>query len=108
MNYQKALDQYKEILGHTEVDSVARLKFLVSLIDDEEEKPWYPDDSGEWIEHTPGEDPGIDPEQYVFFLLRGEREGKLYARVAALYGNINFARRPACPASEIVAYKLAK
>lgn len=94
MNYQKAIDKYKEILGHTEVDSVARLKFLVSLISDEEEKPWYPDDSGEWIEHTPGEDPGLDPDQVVFCLFRKEREDKTCNYVRLLVDEIAFELSP--------------
>lgn len=108
MNYQKALDQYKEILGHTEVDSVARLKFLVSLLDEEEEEPWYPDDSGEWIEHTPGEDPGLDPDQVVFVLFRDERNEKKYCHIELYAGDFVFAPCPGEPESEIVAYKLAK
>lgn len=43
--------------------------------------PWYPDDSGKWIEVPPGTralPPGLDPNALIEVLTRGERRTKTY------------------------------
>lgn len=43
------------------------------------EKPWYPDDSGEWVEVVGGQRPNLPPMTRVLWLLHEERSKKLYS-----------------------------
>lgn len=73
--------------------------------DEDEETPWYPDDSGEWVEHTTGSQP-VPSLTRVEVLIRSEREQKDYYKskdeAREYYWDVDQ------DGGDIVAYKIVK
>lgn len=67
--------------------------------------PWYPDDSGQWVEVTPGAGlpKGLDPCTNLEVLMRGERRSKSYGYGARPAGSWYWLHEGD---STIVAYKI--
>lgn len=73
-----------------------------------EPTPWYPDDSGEWVEVP--DDCTVCPlpdGTFVHYLLRSEREGKDYAAYSNPADELNWDLEPE-ENGRIVAYKVVK
>ena len=68
-------------------------------------KPWYPDNSGEWIEYYGGGCP-VSPAQVVEFLLRIEREEQCYDPQPSLAMDCDWSIEGL--GGDIVAYKVCK
>lgn len=65
------------------------------------EKPWYPDDSGEWVEHDGGRMPdGLNSSKNVEIISPDERKRKEYTMIKFDPVGLDW--------SYIVAYKVAK
>jgi hypothetical protein len=76
--------------------------------DPEPPTPWYPDDSGEWVEVP--DDCTVCPlpdGTFVHYLLRSEREGKDYAAYSNPADELNWDLEPE-ENGRIVAYKVVK
>ena len=76
-----------------------------------EEAPWYPDDSGEWVEVTgKGRPKGLKKSTVVEALLAGERKGEYFTSLTDKVGDLNW-RRAGQGLLEhlvIVAYRIVK
>lgn len=70
--------------------------------------PWYPDDSGEWVEVSDDCTACPIPDgTFVHYLLRSEREGKDYADYSNPADELNWDLEPG-EDGRIVAYKVVK
>lgn len=72
--------------------------------------PWYPDDSGEWVEVPEAITtwpPGLNGSELVDVLMRGERDHKGWSTDSDLAWSWDWAH-PCCHPSRIVAYKVVK
>lgn len=87
---------------------VGRATGCVNLADVVKDTPWYPDDSGEWVEVP--DDCTVCPlpdGTFVHYLLRIEREGKDYADYSSPAAELCWDLEPE-DTCRIVAYKVVK
>ena len=73
--------------------------------------PWYPDDSGKWVEVTgKGRPKGLKKSTVVEALLAGERKGKQFTSVTDKAGDLDWSRadQALLEHSVIVAYRIVK
>lgn len=61
-----------------QMDILKRIEAKLDLLLGGGNKLWYPDDSGEWIEHVSGNAPNIDSRTMVETLSIGERNAKTW------------------------------
>lgn len=75
-----------------------------------EPAPWYPDDSGEWVEVVPGSrmPDALDKYTDIEILTRWERNGERYASIVGSAKRWDWGADGKPTDSDIVAYKLAK
>ncbi len=94
-----------ENIDHVERTSVER---ATAISIKEVEKPWYPDSSGDWVEHIAGNPPPLnDRNKHVFILTEGGRNAKCWHHHTSLpVKNWNWYKN-SYPGAEIVAYKIA-
>lgn len=80
----------------------------VKYVEEDEQTPWYPDNSGEWVEHTTGFQP-VSSLTRVEVLIRSERERKDYHEVSGVAltyeWGVDEGYHDGC---DIVAYKIVK
>lgn len=76
--------------------------------EDVEVAPWYPDDSGQWIERKPskGRPKGLNKGTVIFYLSRAERISQRYIEVTANAKDLDWSE-PKGSDDYIVAYRLA-
>lgn len=91
--------KYEEWLKESVGSSILGLLGVASGHNLSVETPWYPDDSGEWVEHDGGPCP-IDDETIVEHLWDAEREEKEYTKMESRAGKFFW--------QNIVAYKVIK
>lgn len=80
----------------------------VKYVEEDEQTPWYPDNSGEWVEHTTGFQP-VPSLTRVEVLIRSEREQKDYNKAIDVVLAYNWDVERCYPdGGDIVAYKIVK
>lgn len=89
-----------QFLKENDLD-LAKLKQLLKKPD-----PWYPDDSGEWVEVTEGQ-PALPEETCVEILVNEERETKQWASYPGKINEWTWSFSPE-HSNAIVAYKVVK
>ncbi len=77
------------------------------VLDEPVESPWYPDDSGKWIEFNAGETPP-DTTEKVYIISRRCRQEQswIYKDDPSFVEHWDWTKMRAAPEGEIVAYKI--